>query len=650
MKLFRRFAAQDTAPIVLGGARRAELRDHQKELRNFQVRLAVSAALVLAVFSVLLLRFFYVQVLQHDYYHTLAENNRIAIVPIIPNRGLILDRNGAVLAHNYAAYTLEITPNKVGALDSLIDELGRIVEITPRDRKRFRKLLEEGRDFASLPIRTRLNDQEVARFAVNKYRFPGVDIRARLFRHYPNGEVASHVLGYIGRLTQGDLDQLETEGVAANYTGSDFIGKAGLEGRYERALHGTTGFEEVETDAGGRAVRTLRSTLPVSGNNLLLALDARLQDVAERVFGDRRGSLVAIEPATGGLLALVSKPGYDPNLFVDGIDQQNWEMLNDSPDHPLNNRALQGVYPPGSTFKPFMAIAALELGKRSPRYTIADPGYFILGSGGHRFRDWKVGGHGMVDMHKSIVVSCDTYYYSLAQELGIDNIHSFIGQFGFGAKTGIDIDGEVAGLLPSQDWKMRRFKQKWFVGDTISVGIGQGYNLATPMQLAFATAILANNGVVFRPHSVRHIQNSQTNELTSIEVEPIGSVPLRPETIALVRDAMVDVTKPGGTAAWAGAGAAYKIAGKTGTAQVIAMKQNERYDEKRIHERHRDHSLFIAFAPAEAPTIALAILVENGGHGSTAAAPIARQVMDFYLLGKEPEIKPAAAAEEPEGD
>jgi penicillin-binding protein 2 len=343
--------------------------------------------------------------------------------------------------------------------------------------------------------------------------------------------------------------------------------------------------------------------------------------------------------------------GYDRNLLVDAIDPQNWEMLNNSPDHPLNNRALQGVYPPGSTFKPFMAIAALELGKRSPRYTIADPGYFVLGgAGGHRFRDWKAGGHGMVDMHKSIVVSCDTYYYGLAHELGIDNIHSFISKLGFGAKTGIDIDGEVAGLLPSQDWKMRRFKQKWFVGDTISVGIGQGYNLATPMQLAFATSILANNGVTFRPHIVRHIQNGQTNELTSIEVEPIGTVPLRPENLALVREAMVDVTRPGGTAAWAGAGATYKIAGKTGTAQVIAMKQNERYDEKRVHERHRDHSLFIAFAPADAPTIALGILVENGGHGSTAAAPIARKVMDFYLLGKEPEITPASSNEEPEGD
>lgn len=632
----------DREPIVLAGARRAELRDHQKELQNFQLRLAVSVGLVLVYFFVLLVRFFYLQVIQHDYYHTLAENNRISIVPIIPNRGLILDRNGAVIAHNYAAYTLEITPNRVADLEALISSLSAVVEIAPKDRKRFRKLLEEGHDFASLPIRTRLNDEEVARFAANKYRFPGVDIRARLFRHYPHGEIASHVVGYIGRLTQGDVDKLEKDGTAANYTGSDFIGKTGLESRYERELHGTTGFEEVETDAGGRAVRTLRNTLPVSGNNLLLAIDARLQEVAERVFGDKRGALVAIEPASGGVLALVSKPGFDPNLFVDGIDPQNWDALNSSPDHPLNNRALQGVYPPGSTFKPFMALTGLELGKRSPHYTIADPGYFILGGSAHRYRDWKTGGHGMVDMHRSIVISCDTYYYGLAQELGIDNIFNFVSQFGFGKRTGIDIDGEAGGLLPSQEWKMRRFKQKWFAGDTISVGIGQGYNLATPMQLAYATSILANNGVVYRPHVVRHIQNSQTNALTSIEVNPIRTISMKSESIDLVRRAMMDVTRPGGTAGVAGAGASYAIAGKTGTAQVVAMKQNEKYDERRVQERHRDHALFIAYAPAEAPTIALAILVENGGHGGSTAAPIARKVFDFYLLGKEPQVEPAA--------
>jgi penicillin-binding protein 2 len=650
VRLFRRFSAhRDIEPIMLGGARRAELRDHQKELRNFQVRLAVSAGVVLVVFLVLLVRLFYVQVLRHDHYYTLAENNRISIVPIIPNRGLILDRNSAVLAHNYAAYTLEITPSKAGALEPLIAELGQVVEIAPKDRKRFRKLLEEGHDFASLPIRTRLSDEEVARFAANKYRFAGVDIRARLFRHYPNGEIGSHVLGYIGRLTKSDMAALDKAGIAANYTGSDFIGKSGLEGRYERELHGTTGFEEVETDAGGRAVRTLRSTLPVSGNNLLLSLDARLQDVAERVFGDRRGALIAMEPATGGVLALVSKPGFDPNLFVDGIDPQNWDTLNSSPDHPLNNRALQGVYPPGSTIKPFMALAALELNKRSPRYTIADPGFFTLG-GSHRWRDWKQGGHGMVDLHKSIVVSCDTYYYGLAHDLGIENIHRFLGQFGFGKRTGIDIDGEVGGLLPSEQWKMKRFQQKWFPGDTISVGIGQGYNLATPMQLAHATSVLASRGVIFRPHIVRHVQNSQTNALRSIEVEPVGRIELKADNLRQITEAMADVLKPGGTAAMAGSGAEYRIAGKTGTAQVIGMKQNEKYDERKVQERHRDHALFVAFAPADAPSIAVAVLVENGGHGSSSAAPVARKIMDFYLLGKEPVIDAKPAAAEVEGD
>jgi penicillin-binding protein 2 len=631
-------------------SRSVELRDHQRELYYFQLRLAIVGGAVLFAFFLLFVRFFYVQVIQHDYYHTLAEQNRIFVVPVVPNRGLILDRNGVVLAHNFAAYTLEITPTQVHDLPGLINQLSTLVEITPKDRKRFQKLLEEGHDFASIPIRTRLNDQEVARFAVNGYRFPGVEINARLFRHYPNAEVASHVVGYIGRISDGDVEQLRKEGTAANYSASDYIGKVGLEQRYEKQLRGITGYEHVETDANGRSVRTLRSILPVSGNNLLLALDARLQQVAEQVFGDRRGSLVAIEPRTGGVLALVSKPGFDPNLFVEGIDPQNWDALNNSPDHPLNNRALQGVYPPGSTFKPFMALAGLELGKRKPGFTIADPGYFVLGGGGgHVYRDWKAGGHGMVDLHKAVVQSCDTYFYGLAQDLGIDAIHQFIGQFGLGQKTGIDIEGEVAGLLPSQDWKQRRFQQKWFVGDTISVGIGQGYNLTTPLQLAQATAILANDGHVFRPHVVRQIEDSQTGALTTIEPMPIAEIPLKEENIRRVRDAMVDVTKPGGTAAWAGMNAKYPFAGKTGTAQVIGMK-GQKYDEDRIHERHRDHALFIAYAPADDPRIALAILVENGGHGGSTAAPIARQVVDFYLLGKEPVPVKPAATEETEND
>ena len=636
--------------------RTVELRDHQRELYYFQLRLAIVGSAVLCAFFVLLIRFFYVQVVQHDYYHTLAEQNRIFIVPVVPNRGLILDRNGVVLAHNFAAYTLEIIPTRAGDLEQTIMDLSKLVEVTPKDRKRFQKLFEEGRDFASIPIRTRLNDEEVARFAVNSYRFPGVEINARLFRHYPNAEIASHVVGYIGRISDKDVDDLRNQGTAANYSASDYIGKVGLEKRYETQLRGVTGYEHVETDANGKSVRTLRSILPVSGNKLTLALDARLQQVAERAFGEHRGSLVAIEPSTGGVLALVSKPGFDPNLFVEGIDPQNWDALNNSPDHPLNNRALQGVYPPGSTFKPFMALAGLELGKRKPGFTISDPGYFALGgAGGHVYRDWKAGGHGLVDLHKAIVQSCDTYFYGLAQELGIDAIHQFIGQFGFGKLTGIDIDGEVDGLLPSQEWKQKRFQQKWFVGDTVSVGIGQGYNLSTPLQLAFATAILANDGRVFRPHVVRQIQDSQTDAITIIEPQPRAEIPLSTENVKRVRDAMVDVTKPGGTAAWAGMNAKYLFAGKTGTAQVIGMK-GQKYDESKVNERHRDHALFIAYAPADKPRIALAILVENGGHGSSTAAPIARQVLDYYLLGKEPPPpkaivpKPSAPEQEQEDD
>ena len=617
--------------------RAVELRDHQRELYNFQLRLAIAGGAVLFAFFILFVRFFYVQVLQHDYYHTLAEQNRIFIVPVVPNRGLIVDRNGVVLAHNFAAYTLEIMPTQVDDFEDMINRLSILVDITPKDRRRFQKLLEEGHDFASVPIRTRLNDEEVARFAVNAYRFPGVELNARLFRHYPNAEIASHVVGYIGRISDPDVAELKEKGMAANYSASDNIGKVGLEQRYEKDLRGVTGYEHVETDANGQSVRTLRSILPVSGNDLRLALDARLQQVAEQVFRDHRGSLVAIEPATGGVLALVSKPGFDPNLFVEGIDPQNWDALNNSPDHPLNNRALQGVYPPGSTFKPFMALAGLESGKRKPGFTISDPGYFMLGGRGRAYRDWKAGGHGIVNMHKAVVESCDTYFYGLAHELGIDFIHEFIGQFGLGRKTEIDLEGEVDGLLPSQEWKQRRFQEKWYVGDTISVGIGQGYNLTTPLQLAFATAILANDGRIFRPHVVQHIQDSQTGELTTIEPEPIGEVPLKPENVKRVRDAMVDVMKPGGTAAWAGMGAKYLFAGKTGTAQVIGLK-GQKYDEDRVHARHRDHALFIGYAPADDPKIALAVLVENGGHGSSTAAPIARQVIDFYLLGKEPQL------------
>jgi penicillin-binding protein 2 len=629
-----------------------ELRNHERELYFFQLRLGFAGVAVLVAFALLFFRFFHLQVVQHDTYASKAEDNRISIVPIAPNRGLILDRNGVVLARNYSAYTLEIFPAKAPDLERTIQELGEVVEVQPRDRARFRKLFSEMRNAESLPIRTRLSDEEVARFAANRYRFPGVEIKARLFRQYPHGDLASHVIGYIGRINQKDQERLQELGVDANYRGTDFIGKAGLEASYQQELHGTTGFEQVEIDAGGRGIRTLARTPAQAGNNLTLTLDIKLQEVAERVFGERRGALVAIEPATGSVLAFVSKPGFDPNLFVDGIDPQSWAELNSSPDRPLNNRAIAGVYPPGSTFKPFMALAALELGKRTPRSAISDPGYFEFG--GRRFRDSKPGGHGYVDLYKSIVVSSDTFYYQLANDMGIDAISGFMGKFGLGSRTGIDLEGEATGVLPSQEWKQKRFRrpeqQKWYAGETISIGIGQGYNAYTPVQLAVAMAAVAANGEMYRPHLVSHIDNLRTGERRHIEPVLAQRIPLKPEHVEFVKQAMAGVNREG-TGARAFANAGYTSGGKTGTAQVIGMKQGEKYDERKVAERHRDHSLFVAFAPVESPKIALMAIVENGGFGARAAAPIVRAVLDYYLLGKLPEgmLKPPAEEDDEEG-
>jgi penicillin-binding protein 2 len=625
-----------------------ELKNQQREIFHFKLRLATSIGFILVLLGILLARLVYLQAVRHDYYQTLAESNRISLVPIVPNRGLILDRNGVVLAHNYSGYTLEINSGKTANLEKTIDELSTLVNITQKDRKRFKKLLTERRNSDTLMIRNRLTDEEVARFAAQQYRFPGVEIKARLFRNYPYGEKTAHLIGYIGRINQTDVNQLEENELAANYRGSDYIGKTGLEQRYENELHGTTGVEQVEIDSGGRVVRMLSRTPPASGNTLVLSIDAKLQDIAEQSFGNHRGALVAIDPNNGEMLAFVSKPGYDPSLFVDGIDSQSWDELNNSPDVPLNNRALRGQYPAGSTVKPFMALAGLYYKIRSPERTISDPGYFNLPGSSHQYRDWKKGGHGIVDMFKSIVISCDTYYYGLATEMGIDNIFNFLSRFGFGKKTGIDLEGETSGLLPSQEWKMKRYREKWYAGDTVSVGVGQGYSLVTPMQLAYATAVLANNGIGYKPHLVREIRSSRNSENRLLEINGKFDLKLNPADVDLIKRAMVAVTQPGGTAAQASANAGYPIAGKTGTAQVIGMKQDEKYDASKINERHRDHAWFIAFAPAEQPKIALAVLVENGGHGGSTAAPIARKVFDYYLLGKIP--TPLPDTEENEDD
>ncbi|MBI4986624.1 MAG: penicillin-binding protein 2 [Rhodocyclales bacterium] len=627
-----------------------EFKNPQEDLERFRGRLGFAGGFVLVCFGLLFLRFVWLQVIQHEYYRTRAEENRISLVPIVPNRGLILDRNGVVLARNYSAYTLEITPSKAIRMDEVIDALAQIIDILPKDRKRFKKLLDESKNFESLPIRTRLTDEEVAKFIAHRFRFPGVDIKARLFRQYPGGDFGSHLLGYIGRVNDRDLDKIEEEEQDANYRGTEHFGKTGLEQHYEFELHGQTGFEQVEVDAGGHAVRTLASTAPVAGNNLTLTVDAKLQAVAEKAFGDRKGALVAIEPATGGILALVSMPNYDPNLFVDGIDPGNWDLLNTSPDKPMVNRALNGAYPPGSTFKPYMALAALTIGKRRPEQAIFDPGFYNFGN--HTFRDDKKGGHGSVDMYKSIVQSCDTYYYMLANDMGIDNISNFMRQFGFGQRTGVDVEGESEGVLPSQEWKKKRFRkpeqQKWYAGETISIGIGQGYNSYTPIQLAQAMAALANNGVMYRPHLVQYITDTKSGEKTPIEPRPLRTIPLKTEHIEVIKRAMVGVNKEG-TGARAFAGAPYESAGKTGTAQVYSLK-GEKYSEGSIKKELRDHALFIAFAPVDKPTIALAVLVENGGFGAQAAAPIARLVLDYHLLGKLPNQPAPTDDTEPEDD
>ena len=617
--------------------RGSEIRNSEQELHQFQLRVGIAGAMVIAAFALLGARFLWLQVLQHDVYQAKAEDNRISIVPVTPNRGLIIDRNGVVIARNYSGYTLEIYPRRVRNLERTIDDITEYVDITPRDRARFKKLLAETRNAESLPIKNRLSDEEVAKFAANRYRFEGVEIKARLFRQYPFGDVASHVLGYLGRINTQDQQKLEDDGVGANYRGTDYIGKAGVEAAYESELHGTTGFEQVEIDAAGRGIRTLSRTPSQAGNNLTLELDMRLQQVAEIAFGDRRGALVAIDPSSGGVLALVSKPGFDPNLFVDGIDPQYWAELNGSIDKPLNNRAISGLYPPGSTIKPYLALAALETGKRRPSSSIFDPGYFDFG--GRRFRDDKKGGHGVVDMYKSIVESCDTYYYHLANDMGIDAIARFLGPFGFGSKSGIDLAGEFAGVLPSPEWKLKRFKQpaqqKWFPGETISIGIGQGYHSYTPLQLAQAMAMLATGGTMYKPRLIAHIANPRSGEHRDMPSEVLHTVTLKRENVEFIKRSMAGVTKDG-TAARAFAGVTYSAGGKTGTAQVIAIKQNEKYEEAKVAERHRDHSLFIAFAPVESPRIALAIVVENGGFGARAAAPLARTVLDYFMLGKLP--------------
>ena len=630
-----------------------ELRNVEQELDLFRTRLLAAGLVVLVGFAVLVARLVTLQVIKYDELTTQAENNRIAVVPIVPNRGLIVDRNGVVLADNYSAYTLEITRSQIADdLETVIDQLAEVLEIQPRDRRRFKRLMGDSKSFESIPIRTKLSDEEVARFTAQRYRFPGVEIKARLFRTYPFGEIGGHVLGYIGRINQREKDAMAewSDEDQANYRGTEVIGKLGIEQSYERELHGTTGFEEVETSAGGHPVRRLRSEPATPGNTVRLSIDIRLQAMVEELFGRRRGALVAIDPRNGEVLAFVSKPSFDPNLFVGGIDQDSWKELNESLDKPLLNRALRGTYPPGSTYKPFMAMAALVTGKRTPGQITYDNGSFMFGN--HRFRSHGDGGLGAVDMTRSIVQSSNVYYYSLANEMGVDLIHDQMDPYGFGRRTGIDLEGEATGDLPSTEWKRNKYRRpeqkRWYAGETISLGIGQGYNNFTMLQLASAQATLVAGGRRFEPRVVRAIENVLTRETRTLSSQAMPPIELRPDHVEVIKKAMHGVTQSG-TSTKVFAGAPYASGGKTGTAQAVTIRQNEKYNATRLAEYQRDHSLYTAFAPLDEPRIALAVIVENAGFGAEAAAPIARRVLDYVIAGRYPSPEDIALVQKGQG-
>jgi penicillin-binding protein 2 len=616
-----------------------DLKRLERDLERFRLRLLAAALFVVVCFGLLVARLVWLQVVRHEDLADRAEANRIAVTPIVPNRGLILDRHGVVLAANYSAYAVEITPGKVqGDLEAVIDALAQVVDIQPKDRRRFKRLIEDGKGFESVPIRNRLSDDELARFTAQRFRFPGVEVQARLFRTYPMGAVGAHAVGYLGRINTRDKQLMEDwdDDDQANYRGTDVIGKQGLEQSYERELHGTTGFEQFEISASGRAVRRLGAQAATPGRNLVLSLDIKLQMLVEQLYGERRGALVAIDPRNGQVLAFVSMPTYDPNLFVDGIDHDSWRELNESPDKPLVNRPLRGTYPPASTYKPFMSLAALRSGHRTPQQGIQDPGYFNLGN--HRFRDDKEGGHGWVDMYRAIVQSCDTYYYVLANEMGVDLIAEQMAPLGFGQITGIDLEGEARGVLPSTRWKQQAYRQpaqkRWYAGETISLGIGQGYNSFTILQMAQATAVMAAGGQRYRPHLVRQVVDVVSNQTRTVAAEPLPATPIREDHMTALRRALVGVNREG-TSASSFVGASYQAAGKTGTAQVYSLK-GEKYNAARISEYLRDHALYVAFAPADAPVVALALVVENAGFGSQSAAPIARRVFDYVINGQWP--------------
>ncbi|GJB83677.1 penicillin-binding protein [Aeromonas caviae] len=613
------------------------LKDHEKDARLVRNRVVVGAVAIMLLICVLIARLYYLQVIQHDYHSTLSENNRVHVQPIPPTRGLIFDRNGVIVADNRPSFSLSMTRERAGNWQEVLDTIVEVLELTPDDRALFEKRMRQGRrPFEPVPILFELNEEQIARVAVNQFRLPGVEVVAQLVRHYPQGAHFAHSVGYVGRINEKELKTLDP----VNYSGTHHIGKTGIERFYEADLHGQVGYEEVETNARGRVLRVLKRTDPKPGKDIVLSLDIKLQEAAEAALGGRRGAVVALDPRTGEVLAMVSQPSFDPNLFVTGIGFKAYAELRDSIDRPLFNRVLRGLYPPGSTIKPAVAIAGLDSGVVNAGSRVFDPGYYQLPNYDHKYRNWNRSGDGWVDLDTAIMRSNDTYFYDLAHKMGIDRLSSYMNKFGIGQRVSLDMFEESAGLMPSREWKRATRRQAWFPGETLILGIGQGYMQATPLQLAQATALIANKGVWNRPHLAKTIEGQPP-----LDDNPMENIVLRDKSDwAKVTHGMEQVMHNArGTARKAAIGSQYRIAGKSGTAQVVAIKQGEKYDRNKLQERHRDHALFVAFAPAEDPKIVVSVMVENGESGSGVAAPVVRQVMDAWLLDENGRLKPEFA-------
>ncbi|MFG3453756.1 MULTISPECIES: penicillin-binding protein 2 [Pseudomonadaceae] len=609
------------------------LKDHEKDARLVRQRVLVGAAIVLLLIGVLIARLYYLQVVQYQHHSTLSENNRVHVQPIPPNRGLIFDRTGKIIADNRPSFSLTVTRERAEDWRTTLDTVVEVLELSAEERELFEKRVLQGRrPFEPVPIMYELSEEQIARIAVDQFRLPGVEVAAQLVRHYPQGEHFAHSVGYVGRINEAEVKQLDP----VNYSGTHHIGKTGIERFYEDALHGQVGYEEVETNARGRVLRVLKRTDPIPGKDITLTLDLDLQEAAEAALAGRRGAIVALQPSTGEVLAMVSQPSFDPNLFVTGISFKAYGELRDSIDQPLFNRVLRGLYPPGSTIKPMMAVAGLDTGVVTEDSKVFDPGFFQLPNVKHKYRNWNRGGDGWVDLETAILRSNDTYFYDLAHKMGIDRMHEYMTRFGIGQRVALDMFEETAGLMPSRDWKRARYRQPWYPGETVILGIGQGYMQTTPLQLAQATALMATHGKWIRPHLAKSIDDA-----SPVDPEPMPDIQLRnPRYWDTAISGMEKVLhSPRGTAKRVGDTASYRIAGKSGTAQVVAIKQGEKYDSGKLAERHRDHALFVAFAPVHDPQIAVAVMVENGESGSGVAAPVAKQVMDAWLLNEAGELK-----------